>query len=467
MSQDFRPVLPEALDQHPKPVDRIRKRLRSSLGLFLKGSYGFIGVSRHAIPTMPPWKKRAMFFVREPDLIREVLVRRPGDFPKGGVMDAMLRKLTGYSIFVSNGEAWARHRRIIDQAFTHAGVRNVFSLMRDASDASIVRLSAQADTNEAVAMDEEMTHFAGDIIFRTIYSEPLTSEDAHRIFSAFETFQGIAFAQGMIGLAGIPTNWIWSNRRAKKMAREIRDVLNGPLQRRMKAVAAGEPVPDNDILSALMTAVDPVTGTRFEGDELLDQIAMLFLAGHETSAAALGWALYLMSHRRDIQDEMRSEARAVLGDRSPEFQDMKRLEKTRNVFREALRLYPPVAFFSRDAVKEERLGDQDIAPGEPVVVPAWLMHRHTEYWKDANGFDPARFSSAETRDAQRNAYMPFSMGARVCVGAAFALQEATLVLAEIIRRFEVLPVPGHEPQPVSRLTVRSENGIRVFLRSVD
>ena len=460
---EFRPALPKPLDAHPSMILRLRMRLKSSLGLFLHGSYGFLGVSRHNIPTLPRMEKRAMFFIREPDAIKEVLVRRPGDFPKGAVMDAMLRKLTGYSIFVSNGEAWSRHRRIVDQAFTHAGVRNVFSLMRDSTDGCVARLAAQADSGKPVAIDEEMTHFAGDIIFRTIYSEPMTSEDARRIFSAFEAFQGIAFARGMIGLSGIPIDWIWSGRKARKLALEIRDVLNGPLQRRLKAVAAGDVVPDNDILSALMTAVDPVTGTRFEGDELLDQIAMLFLAGHETSAAALGWALYLLSHRRDIQGKMRSEARAVLGDRAPEFADMKRLEATRDVFRETLRLYPPVAFFSRDTVKDETLGGESIAAGEPVVVPAWLMHRHAAIWEDANGFDPSRFARPETREAQRTAYMPFSMGARVCVGAAFAMQEATLILGELVRRFEFRPVPGHEPQPVSRLTVRSENGIRLFV----
>ncbi|ORE98533.1 cytochrome P450 [Aurantimonas sp. 22II-16-19i] len=465
MSQDFHPVLPKAKDVHPdKPLDRIRGHLRSSLGLFLKGSYGFIGVSRHKIPSLPFMKKRDLYNVRDPAVIRDILVRRYKEFPKGALMERMMRKLSGYSIFVSNGEAWERHRRIVDQAFSHAGVKNVFPLMRDASDAAVARLAAQADTGAEVAIDAEMTHFAGDVIFRTIFSEPMSAEDARRIFSAFDEFQAIAFAQGMIGLVGVPIHWLWSNRRARKMAKEIRDVLDGPLQRRLKAVREGRAVPTNDILSVLMTAEDPVTKTKFEGEELLDQIAMLFLAGHETSAAGLGWALYCLANRPDVQAEMRQEARAVLGDRPPEFADMKRLERTRDIFREVLRLYPPIAYLSRDTEKPERLGDQDVPCGSPVVVPIWLMHRHTEYWQSPNEFQPDRFASPDTREAQRCAYMPFSMGARVCVGASFALQEAALVLAEIVRRFEVTPVPGHEPEPVSRLTVRSENGIRLFVR---
>ncbi|MBP0614099.1 cytochrome P450 [Jiella mangrovi] len=466
MSEEFRPALPQAQDDHPEtPLERIRGHLRSSLGLFLKGSYDFVGVSRHRIPSLPFMAKRDLYNVRDPDLIREILVKRYREFPKGALMERMMRKLSGYSIFVSNGEAWERHRRIVDQAFDNAGVRNVFTLMRGASDASIARLLAQADTGEPVAIDAEMTHFAGDVIFRTIFSEPMSSEDSKRIFAAFEEFQAIAFAQGMIGLVGVPIHWLWSNRRARKMAKEIRAVLNGPLQRRLKAVRQGREVPSDDILSVLMTAEDPVTRTKFEGDELLDQIAMLFLAGHETSAAGIAWALYCLANRPDVQADMRAEARAVLGERVPEFSDMKRLEKTRDVFREVLRLYPPIAYLSRDTMTKETLGDQEVPCGSPVVVPIWLMHRHTKYWQNPNDFQPERFTLPETKEAQRCAYMPFSMGARVCVGASFALQEATLVLAEIMRRFELRPVPGHEPQPVSRLTVRSENGVRVYVNS--
>ncbi|ESR25697.1 cytochrome P450 [Lutibaculum baratangense] len=463
----FRPPLPLALDRHPSTIQRLRMRLRSSLDLFLHGSYGFVGVSRHRIPSVRSLKKRFMFTVRDPAVIREILVRRPKDFPKGELMHKMLGKLTGYSIFVSNGAAWERQRRIVDQAFTHAGVRDVFPLMRDASDACLARLKAQAAGGGPVSIDAEMTHYAGDVIFRTIYSEPMGGEAAGRIFSAFEVFQRLAFAQGVLALGGIPFWLMWTNPRSWRMAREIRDVLNGPLERRLTAVRAGEPVSSRDILSTLMTAVDPVTGTCFEGDELLDEIAVLFLAGHETSAAALGWALYCIANRPDIQQAMREEVRTVLGDGEPRFGDMKRLELTRNVFREALRLYPPVAYFSRDTTRDEQLAGVEIAAGSPLTVPVWLMHRHTEFWRDPNGFDPHRFASEETREAQRLTYMPFSMGARVCVGAAFAMQEATLVLAELVRAFEIRPVVGHVPQPVSRLTVRSENGIRLHLTPIE
>lgn len=459
----FRPPMPPA-PEGLSALGKIRAYLGSGLALFTPESYDFEGVSRQRLPHLPGTAERRHFSVRDTASIREMLVSRPGAFPKGALIDQMLRKLTGYSIFVANGEAWERQRRIIDQAFTHAGVRAVFPLMHEATEACLDRLAASSPGE--VPIDVEMTHFAGDVIFRTIYSEPMTAGQAQRIFSAFDVFQEIAFRQGMIGAFGIPIRLLPSNVRAVRMARTIRQELDRPLQRRLAAQRMGGAVPDTDILSALMTARDPVTGTGFDGDELLDQIAMLFLAGHETSAAALGWTLYLLAKDPAAQDALRGEAVAVIGERAPVFADIKRLERTRNAFREAMRLYPPVAFLSRDVSHDETLAGTFMPAGSSAVIPTWLMHRHKAHWDDPHAFDADRFSRPETRDAQRLAYMPFSLGARVCVGAAFALQEATLVLASILRRFRLETLPGHEPQPVSRLTVRSANGIRLRLEPV-
>lgn len=460
----FKPPLPSG-PRRPGLRAKIAAYLHSGLSLFQPSAYDFRGISRQKVPHLPGTPRRLNVSVRDPAAIREMLVESTARFPKGRLIEQMLRKLTGHSIFVSNGEAWRRQRRIIDQAFTHAGVRAVFPLMQGAAEGCLARLHQQADG--IVDMDIEMTHFAGDVIFRTIYSEAMTAEQARVIFSAFDVFQQIAFRQGMIGVFGLPIGLLPSNLKAARMARIIRAELNKPLLRRIDRVAEGDAVPDNDILSALMIARDPETGTGFEGAELLDQIAMLFLAGHETSAAALGWTLYLLANDQEAQAALRAEADGVLGGRAPIFSDVKKLERTRNVFREAMRLYPPVAFLSRDVHSDHRLGDLDLPEGSAAVIPTWLMHRHTAFWEDPHTFEAERFARPENRPAIRDAYLPFSMGARVCVGAAFALQEATIILAQIIRDFELHPEPGHVPEPVSRLTVRSANGIRLKLKARD
>jgi cytochrome P450 len=239
--------------------------------------------------------------------------------------------------------------------------------------------------------------------------------------------------------------------------------LNAPLQRRLRAVRDGHPAPRNDILSSLIEAHDAETGTGFSETELLDQICMIFLAGHETSATGMAWALYLLANCPHLQERVHQEAVAVFGDRKPEFGDMRKLAFTRDVFRETLRLYPPVAMVARDSTRTEHMGTREIPPGEVIFVPVWLLHRHKLLWQEPDAFDPDRFETENGKEGLRCAYLPFSMGPRVCPGASFALQESALVLSELVRRFRFLPVPGHTPEPVSRLTLRSGNGVQLIV----
>ncbi|WP_045319143.1 cytochrome P450, partial [Brevundimonas abyssalis] len=176
----------------PRPATAPEKRstltqrialLRSGLGTFREGSYGQ-KMGRHGFRTLPFFKRRWIFTVRDPDLVREVLVRRAEDFPKSGLMDAMLRALTGYSIFVSNGEIWGRQRRLIDPALEQARVRDVFARMLEAATVATARMEALADTGEPVRVDMEMTRFAADVIFRTIFSEPISDAAAERVIAA-------------------------------------------------------------------------------------------------------------------------------------------------------------------------------------------------------------------------------------------------------------------------------------------
>jgi cytochrome P450 len=463
---DFVPPRPPVLPKRASLLQHLQYGLRSGIGMFLSGSYETVAVGRHPIPTMPKGEKRWLFTVRTPELIREVLVRRAADFPKSTLMDDMLRALTGYSIFISNGEAWRRHRRLMDPAFEGARIKAVFPMMLDAVDACVERIGAHADGPQGgapMAIDVEMTHYAADVIFRTIFSEPMDAESARRFFKAFAVFQEIAYAHGMLKLARIPTRLLPGHWRAKAAAKVIRRILEAPISRRLAAVRRGDRTPKDDIMATLITTVDPETGTGFDDGELLDQIAMLFLAGHETSATAMAWSLYLLANCPHVQERAHAEAAAVFGEKRPGFEHMKRLGLTRDVFREAMRLYPPVAFLARDTVQAEQLANKVAEPGSVVFVSPWLMHRHAQHWDQPDSFVPDRFETPAGEEGLRCAYLPFSMGPRVCAGAAFALQEATLLLAELVRRFKFTPVPGHTPVPVARLTLRSENGVPLIV----
>ena len=406
---------------------------------------------------------KQLLLANQPELVQRILVDEAADFPKNSMSFDMMESLIGDSIFVSNGETWQRQRRMMDPAFEHARIKTVFAMMVAAVDASIQRLDAAAGQGD-VEIDAEMMHVTADIIFRTLFSREFSAEEARVIYAAFARFQDEALGFGLAKTIGLPGIFSWAGmRRARKSAAEIRAILDAAIKTRHDSFHSGAPQTQDDILQALVSVKDPETDTHFAFPELCEQIAMLFLAGHETSASALSFAIYLIAMDPEVQGRMTEEVREVLGDRKPVFADIKRLAYTRDVFDETLRLYPPVAFLPRTAARTCPMRDKTVRKGAMVTVSPWLMQRHRRLWNQPDMFDPARFADPATAEARRTAYLPFSKGPRVCLGASFALQEAVLVLAMLVQRYRIEPVPGFVPEPAARVTLRSKNGVKVRL----
>lgn len=404
-----------------------------------------------------------LYMVNEPAWVRRVLAEQPADFPKSELLGAALRPLLGDSIFTTNGALWVRQRAMMEPAFAQARISVAFPAMCAAAQAMLARLGTLPDGAEH-DVEKEMTHVTADIIFRTLFSVPLEGADAHRVFSAFARFQSIAprlLLPSIYGLRWLVLPWdVWRSRRA---AAEIRGLLEKLVRPRYDAHRAGQDSPQADILGAFLCARDSAGGAPFTFDELVDQVAMLFLAGHETSASALTWALYLIAQSPGIQDRMVAEAALLPVDHTADAPDLKNLELTRNVFRETLRLFPPVGFIARQAEKTCPMRDKTVEKGASVVISPWLIHRHRNLWLRPDAFDPDRYRDDQSRESLQQAYLPFGMGPRVCMGAAFAVQEAVLILSSVVRRYRVQVVPGHVPHPVGRLTIRPANGVRLTL----
>lgn len=398
---------------------------------------------------------RSLFFrsylLNQPELVAEVLKHRPEDFPKSTRVAEGLRPLLGRSVFLTNGAEWQRQRRIIDPAFEGGRLRETYPAILAATEAAIARQELGVQDIEPVA-----SHAAADVIFRTLFSMPIESDVARAVFDEFRAYQR---SQPLINIAAfLPwprflPRFIPSQARAS--ARRIRGLIAGLTHARGAEIAAGR-APD-DLATKIMTMRDPVTGQGFDADEMVDQVAIFFLAGHETSASALSWALYLLATHPDWQDRVAAEAARLPP--SPDFACLKELAITRDVFREALRLYPPVPMMVRSATRRETFRDRAIARGAQLVISPFHLHRHARLWDNPDGFDPARWATPNGAECARHAYIPFSAGPRICTGAGFAMIEGVLMLALFIRAFRVSPVAGQIPQPVAHLTLRGRAGI--------
>ncbi len=391
------------------------------------------------------------YLCNDPALIARVLNERPDDFPKSDRIGAGLAPLLGRSVFLTNGEEWKRQRRIIDPAFEGGRLRDTFPAIWAAGQAAVARM-----TPGVQEVEESMSHAAADVIFRTLFSIPIEHALARDVFTEFRTYQRTQPILNLAAFLPLPRWFPRLHRRAtKRSAAVIRGLITQLTTRRAAAIAAGT-APD-DLATKIMTTADPVTGARFDTQEMVDQVAIFFLAGHETSASALSWALYLLAMYPDAQARVAAEA-ATLGD-TPEFSALSRLKFTRDVFREVLRLYPPVPMMVRQNLKPEKMRDRTAAPGAQIVLSPWHLHRHERLWPNPDGFDPDRWQTEENRACARDAYMPFSSGPRVCTGAGFAMVEGTLLLAQLVRAFRFEVIEGRVPVPVAHLTVRAKDGI--------
>lgn len=393
------------------------------------------------------------FLINQPDLVKTVLKERPDDFPKSGRISEGLKPLLGQSVFLTNGDTWKRQRRIIDPAFEGGRLREVFPAMWDASQAAVARLETEAGRD--VEIEEHTSHAAADVIFRTLFSIPIEHEIASQVFSEFRAYQR---SQPILNLAAFVPLPAWMPRffRAdtRRSAAKIRGLITQLTTERMAQIKAGT-APD-DLASKIMTTVDPVTGETFTTEEMVDQVAIFFLAGHETSASALAWALYLMALFPEWQDKVAREADEGL---SSDFSTVSKLRISRDVFRETLRLYPPVPMMVRQNACPEHFREREVKTGSQIVLSPWHLHRHERLWDNPDGFDPTRFASENGKQCLREAYMPFSAGSRVCTGAGFAMVEGVLILSMILKSFKVSLTDRAAPEPVAHLTVRARDGI--------
>ena len=402
------------------------------------------------------WSRRSTVVVNAPDLVRRVLIEERERFPKSDLMVNALDPLIGDSMFVSEGETWRRQRRMMDPSMSQMRIDRAFPAMQAGIDAATTELSDLAQRRAPFSLDLLMSHLTADIICRTVFSTSLFTATTHEVFDAFSLFERSVAQVNILRLIVDPA-WTKPPQRpdvlnaCSQIRRHLGDLLDTHL-------GANEGQFD-DIATSVIAARDKA-GVRFTRAELIDQLGVLFLAGHETSASALTWVFYILAMRPDLVRRIRDEVRNIAADGPIGLEHVKRLTFVRNVFRETVRLYPPITFLPRVATHATRLGDFPIKRGALVIVSPWVMHRHEKLWQEPHRFDPDRFAPDREASIQPGAYLPFGLGPRVCSGAAFATVEATLLIARLVRSFDFSVEPNQTVRPAARLTTRPAQQIR-------
>lgn len=393
-----------------------------------------------------------VYFFNHPELIEAVLVRNYQNFLKDHVVRKS-RWFFGQGLLTNEGESWLRQRRLSQTAFHRERVTSYTKIMTDQAQ----EMLSSWRSGEIRDVHQEMMQLTLRIVVRALFNvEP---EETGKISLAMNVLMrnSIGIRLLLPPMARfLPTPAMIEFRHAVRQLDET--VYRIISLRRQNERDTG------DLLSMLMQVRDE-DGSRMSDKQLRDEVMTFLIAGHETTALALSWSWYLLAHYPNAQRQLHDELDRVLGGRTPEFSDLRNLPYSEGIIKEALRLYPPAWSLARTVVKEFEIAGYRIPAGANVVMSTWIMHRDPRYFPDPEIFDPDRWLPERSQKLPRFAYFPFGGGPRQCVGASFAMMEATLLLATMAQTFQLRAVPEHPVVPVPSFTLRPKHGIRMTLKA--
>jgi cytochrome P450 len=395
-----------------------------------------------------------VYLIVHPRDIESVLITNAANFTKSEDYRALARVL-GKGLLTSEGDFWQRQRGLIQPAFHK---QNILAYAKVMTDAAERMLDSWRDGAER-SLHEDMMRVTLEIVAQCLYGAEV-SDEAARVGKAMEVVTGKFVAnasQALLFPFDIPVVFSPKERRA---IRELNEIISGIIQERRSSNQQR-----NDLLDMLLRVRD-ADGTPMSDAQLRDEVMTLFLAGHETTAIALSWACYLVAKNSQIEAQLAEELQTVLGGRKPTPDDLPRLRYTEMVLKETLRLYPAVWGIGRKAIAECELGGYRIPAGSNIFILQWRTQRDGRFFPDPERFDPERWRDDPVRSGKipRFAYFPFGGGPRVCVGASFAMMEATLLLAMMQQKFRLELVPKHPIELHATVTLRPKYGIRMLAK---
>jgi cytochrome P450 len=388
------------------------------------------------------------FILNTPDAIRHVLVDNYENYTRTPAGFRVLRPLVGDGLLIAEGRAWKHQRRTLAPAFTPRAVMPLVPHMIAATDETIAKL--RESCGAPVDLREAMQRMTLEIAGRTMFSFGMSRHGA--ALRDFVMEYGDRLARPHFLDLVLPVGWPSPQDFSRARFRKRWTRFVAMLMAERRAAGKNEGAPPRDLFDLMGAARDPESGEAFSDEQLGDEVATMILAGHETTATALFWSLYLLALDPATQEKLAAEVKGAAVDGALAIE---RLKFTRAVIDETMRLYPPAALIARTPTSADTIAGLPVKKGDLVLIAPWLLHRHEKLWSEPNAFIPARFMPG-TPPPDRFAYLPFGVGARVCIGAHFALVEATLALAKLIGAFRVELLDKAPVMPVAVVTTQPD-----------
>ena len=444
-------VVPEPLAEEVKLIQFLRLLRDNQLSAYTRDSF------------VADFSEARLLFhnfvlLNEPDFIERILVTNRRNYVKGHLARQILEWALGNNLLISEGDFWRRQRRIMAPAFHHQHLAQAAHVMVRRARQRIERWRTPCERGERLDIAHEMMSLTMEIVAEALFSSQIANS-IDELGRAMTTLLASLGTPNPLDILGLPA-WVprWRSHRTRSALARLDRMVYGIIASRRATQHGPE-----DLLGLLLAARDDETGEGMTDRQLRNEVLTFFSAGHETTALALTWTLYLLSRHPGIERALHDEVDRVLGEGETTFADVEALPYTRMVIQEAMRLFPPGHSFNRVAVADDEVGGHAIRAGSVVTISPYLTHRNPRLWEDPLRFDPKRFTPDRVKARHRFAYLPFGGGPRICIGRGFAMTEACVVLATIARAYRLRMAPGHRVEAHGGITLRPRYGLRMTL----
>jgi cytochrome P450 len=401
----------------------------------------------------------SIYAVHHPDHVQRVMVENNRNYWKGPAFNRAAF-IFGRGLVMNEGESWLHQRRLMSPAFSHARVAGLVPIMADVVRRKGDSWDTAARSGRPVEMVHEMMTITLEVIARTMFSTGVSDDDVRRMADAF----GVVLKHISLRFA---TFWLPERiplpgaARARAAVARLEEIV-----RRVAAERRASGERPDDLLSMLLDARDAATGEPMGDRQLRDEVLTIMFGGYEATADSLAWTWHLLSRHPEADARFREEVDAVMAGDAPTAEELGRMDYTRRLIMESMRLYPPFWWNLRAAREDDVVGGATIPAGATVLLVTYATHRHPDFWDDPDRFDPDRFLPEAVAARHRHAYVPFGAGQRACIGRHLAMLETPLVLAMLARRFRPVPVPGRPVVPRAEASIRARDGVWMTLEPV-